>query len=48
MKVESEKVKLNLMKCGNRIPNLKNKAIIIKGVFYLDRNETQRDATSVD
>lgn len=24
MKVESEKVKLNLMRCGNHIPNLKN------------------------
>lgn len=47
MKVESEKVKLNLMRCGNHIPNLKNTVIIIKGAFYLDRNETQHDATSV-
>ena len=47
MKVESEKVKLNLMRCGNHIPNLKNTVIIIKGAFYLDRNETQHDANSV-
>lgn len=47
MKVQNEKVKLNLMRCGNHIPNLKNTVIIIKGAFYLDRNETQHDATSV-
>lgn len=47
MKVKSEKVKLNLMTCGNHIPKLKNTVIIIKGAFYLDRNETQHDATSV-
>lgn len=47
MKVESGKIKLNLMRCGNHIPNIKNTVIIIKGAFYLDRNETQHDANSV-